>query len=354
MSSPVDAPRVRIAAFGGIGRITLNRPEKLNALDTAMVRTVQGALDTWRGDDSITALVIDGAGDRGLCAGGDIAAVYDGILAKNSVPHDFWTAEYAMNANLGCYPKPIVSLMHGITFGGGIGLAGHVSHRVVTDSSILAMPETLIGLCPDVGGLYLLARSPGELGTHAALTGQRLGPGDAIAMGLADFYLPHERWAQVQEKLSGIGTGREVDDVMSTLARPAPDAQWVQRNRGWIDECYAGDDIHVIVQRLAGHAEPAARAAADTICAMSPTAVAVALRAIRNAAAMTLPEVLAQDYRLSMAFAAHGDFAEGTRAQVVDKDRAPRWRPATLAEVSAADVAAFFADGDGHLIRPQG
>lgn len=343
-SPHADTPLVQVRRRGRLGHLRLNRPEKINSLNLEMIAAVRSALDAWRRDPDIHAVLIDGAGPRGLCAGGDIAAVYDAIRGNSTLPEEFWADEYRMNLDIATYPKPVVALMHGITFGGGIGISAHASIRVVTDSSKLAMPETTIGLAPDVGGLFLLARAPGELGTHAALTGARLGPGDAIVAGLADFYLDEADLAALPDVLTAaLASGGSAAELVRGLAKPVPAAELWPAQQPWIDACYAGDDPTAILARLREHREAPARAAADVLAGMSPTAVAVTLRAIRLARTMTLAEVLDQDLMLSMRFAAHHDFPEGIRAQIIDKDRRPRWDPAALELVTPVAVDAFFA-----------
>lgn len=354
MTLPTAAPdHVRISSAGRLGRIHLNRPDKINALTPAMVRDIAAALEQWRDDPTVGAVLIDGAGERGLCAGGDIAAVADGIAGRAPYPDEFWVAEYAMNLAIATYPKPVVSVMDGITFGGGIGVAGHASLRIVTETSQLAMPETAIGLSPDVGGLYLLSRLPGELGTHCALTGARLGTADALAAGLAEFFVPRSQLAALpialEAALASIAKNAvhsaalvaAVTTALQALSQPLP-GQAVLVGASWIDECYAGDDVVAIAQRLAAHDDRAAQQAALTLNAMSPTAVHVTLRALRNAAQMTLAQVLQQDLTVSRACAQHPDLAEGIRARIIDKDRNPRWQPASLADVDTADIDAFF------------
>jgi len=317
-----------------LGHITLNRPRQINALTLEMVHAVQAALASWVDDPSIAAVLIDGAGDRGLCAGGDIRVLYEGLAGLAPAPAQFWTDEYRMNSTLAHYPKPIVAYMTGITLGGGVGISGHCSVRIVTESSQVGMPETAIGLCPDVGGLYLLARSPGELGTHAALTGARFGPGDAIEAGLADHYVPAAGLAQLTEHLRA-GT------IPADLGEQAPPGK-LAAERPWIDECYAGDDIEAILTALRARPEPTAGEAAQLLAGMSPTALKVTLRAIRLAAKLSLDEVLDQDFRVGNRFLRHPDLREGIRARIIDKDKLPRWNPATLEEVTDADVTAFF------------
>jgi enoyl-CoA hydratase len=334
---------VQVQVEGHLGHLRLNRPAKINALNLEMIAAVRGALREWAGDPDIVAVLIDGAGERGLCAGGDIAAVYDGIRGNLPAPQGFWADEYRMNLAIAEYPKPIVSLMHGITFGGGIGIAAHATIRVVTDSSLLAMPETGIGLAPDVGGLYLLSRAPGELGTYAALTGARLGPGDAVAAGLADVFVPQASFHELPGLLADITTGHDAAAVVREVSSTVPDAALWASNRHWIDECFAGADARKMLGRLQSHSDERARAAGATLAAMSPTAVAVTLRALRRARDMTLAEVLQQDLVLSVRFADHPDFPEGIRAQIIDKDRNPAWSPSSLDSVMPEAIDAFFA-----------
>jgi enoyl-CoA hydratase len=316
-----------------LGHITLNRPRQLNALTFDMVHAVLDALEQWLDDPQVKVVLIDGAGDRGLCAGGDIKLLHAGITGRAVDPAVFWIDEYRMIRRLATYPKPVVAVMSGLTMGGGVGVSGHCRIRVVTESSRIGMPETAIGLSPDVGGLHLLSRAPGEVGTHAALTGARFGPADAITAGLADLYLPSEHLTGMVDRLRR----GELPERGERPAQGELDAQ-----RGWIDDCYAGDDAEHITAALAAHPDPAARTAAVTIQAMSPTAVKVALRAVRNAASMTLDQVLEQDLTVGRHFLRHPDLPEGIRAQVIDKDRQPRWQPPRLDQVTDAQVATFF------------
>lgn len=338
----LEDPPVLLNERGRVGHIRLNRPAKINALTAPMIAAVRDALSRWAADPQIIGVVIDGAGERGLCAGGDIAAFYDGIRGESAPPEGFWADEYRMNLAIAEYPKPVLSLMYGITFGGGVGISAHAAIRAVTDTTKVAMPETGIGLAPDVGGLYLLARAPGELGSYAALTGARLGPADAIIAGLADFYVTAADFGVLADRVAA-AEAADMAAIVRSAAAPVPPSEFYLANRDWIDTAFAGDDALAILTRLLAHDDPAARAAGEILASRSPIAVAVTLRALRRAATMTLAEVLDQDLMLSIRFAAHPDLAEGIRAQIIDKDRHPRWSPATLAEVSAAEVDAFFA-----------
>ncbi len=330
---------------GGIGLITLNRPKAINSLNQTMVDLLSTVLVRCERDDAVRAVVLAGAGERGLCAGGDVVAVYhsarkDGIEARR-----FWRDEYLLNGQIGRFAKPFVSLMDGIVMGGGVGVSAHANIRVVTDTSKVAMPEVGIGFVPDVGGAFLLSRAPGALGLHAALTGAPFSGADAIAMGFADHFVPHG-------ELDAFTAAIVSDGVQSALAHhtiePPPSELAAQRD--WIDACFAGDTVADIVAALRGHGAGPAQDAADLIVSRSPIAVSVALQAVRRAANLeTLEDVLTQDYRVSSASARSHDLVEGIRAQIIDKDRNPTWSPATLAAVSAADVDAYFAPVDDDL-----
>ncbi|MFT2018232.1 enoyl-CoA hydratase/isomerase family protein [Streptomyces sp. 796.1] len=340
MNHSPAAAAVLTQVRGQVGTLTLNRPRALNALTHAMVRDLTDALTAWEQDDTVRAVLLTGAGERGLCAGGDIRAIYEDARVGGTASRAFWRTEYLLNAQIARYPKPYVALMDGIVMGGGVGVSAHGSVRIVTERSTLAMPEVGIGFVPDVGGTHLLAAAPGELGTHLALTTDRMGPGAAIAGGFADHFLPS---AELPAFAEALATG-DVADVVAGFARPAPADEWEQ-HRPWIDACYAADSVEEIVTRLEECGVPAAKEAAERIMTKSPTALKVTLSALRRARRLgALEPVLDQEYRVSCAALSLPDLVEGVRAQVVDKDRRPRWNPARLADVSPADVAGFFAD----------
>ncbi|MFE3093240.1 enoyl-CoA hydratase/isomerase family protein [Streptomyces sp. NPDC059248] len=331
---------------GRAGYITLNRPGALNALTRPMVREFAAALDRFDADPSVAVVVLTGAGERGLCAGGDIRAIRTDALAGGRESFAFWRDEYRLNARIARFRKPFAAVMDGIVMGGGVGVSAHGSVRIVTERSRVAMPETGIGFVPDVGGTYLLARAPGGTGTHLALTGLPVGAADALLCGLADHFVPSDRLSALMAALAG-------GDVAETVARFAADAPagGLADHRAWIDSCYAADTVEEIVDRLLAHGDPAAKEAAETILTRSPTSLKVTLAALRRARPLgALEPVLEQEYRVSCAVFSTPDLVEGIRAQVVDKDRAPRWSPARLAEVTAADVERFFTEApDGGL-----
>ncbi|KUH86256.1 MULTISPECIES: enoyl-CoA hydratase/isomerase family protein [unclassified Mycobacterium] len=340
---------VLVTVDRGVGLITLNRPKAINSLNHRMVTAMSRALAEWENDDAVTAVVVDGAGERGLCAGGDIVALYHSAKAdgpeKGREARAFWYDEYLLNAQIGRFSKPYVALMDGIVMGGGVGVSAHGSVRVVTDTTKMAMPEVGIGFVPDVGGTLILSHAPGLLGRHAALTGANFDGADAIAMGFADHFVPHDRLADFKAKLIDDG----IDAALAAHATEPPPSNLVAQ-RDWIDQCYANDTVADIVAALRGHDAGPAVDAADLIETRSPISVSVALEALRRAAKLdTLEDVLRQEYRTSCGSLRSHDFVEGIRAQVVDKDRNPKWSPASLAAVTTADVEDYFAPADREL-----
>jgi enoyl-CoA hydratase len=336
---------VLVTVENGVGLITLNRPKAINSLTHPMVIAMSKVLTDWEHNDDVHAVVVDGAGERGLCAGGDLVALYHSARADGSEARQFWYDEYVLNAQIGRFSKPYVALMDGIVMGGGVGVAVHGSVRVVTDTTKMAMPEVGIGLIPDVGGTLILSRAPGLLGLHAALTGTPFDGADAIAMGFADHYVPYEKLADFRQSIVAEG----VDAALAAHAIEPP-ASNLLAQRHWIDECFAGDTVEDIIAALRGHGAGAANEAADLIATRSPISVSVALEAIRRAAKLdTLEDVLRQEYRTSCACSRSHDFVEGTRAQVIDKDRNPKWSPPSLAKVTNADVEEYFKPADPDL-----
>ena len=329
---------------GHLGVITLNRPRAVNALTAGMVAAMLEQLTAWAYDDGVATVLVRGAGERGLCAGGDIVAIYQDMLTGGEQTAAFWQSEYRLNAMISAYPKPYVAFMDGLVLGGGVGISAHGSVRIVTGRTRMGMPETTIGFVPDVGGTWLLAKSPGEAGTHAALTGAHLSGADALFLGLADHYIPSERLPELAAALESETAGAAVARFVQT-----PPASALAEQRKWIDTCYASSDAEDIVRRLRDSGGEAAEAA-RTIEEKSPTAVKVALESLRRVKGLTLEEALAQEYRVGLRFLAAPDFREGIRAQVVHKDRSPQWKPATLHEVQTEDVERFFAPlGDREL-----
>lgn len=348
LHSVAENEDVLVTVENGVGLVTLNRPKAINSLTHRMVTTLGDALKAWEHDDAIHTVLLRGAGERGLCAGGDVIALYHSAKAGGADARRFWFEEYQLNAYIGGYPKPYVSLMDGIVMGGGVGVGAHGDVRVVTDTTKMAMPEVGIGFIPDVGGTYLLSRAPGALGLHAALTGAPFSGADAIAMGFADHYVPHGTLDDFTRTVVADG----VEAALSAYAAPPPESTLLAQ-RDWIDECYAGDSVADIVAALRARGTGPATDAADLIETRSPVALAVAFESVRRAARLdTLEEVLREEYRVSCESLRSHDFVEGIRAQLVDKDRNPRWSHASIAEVTESDVAAYFQPVEPDLTFP--
>ena len=340
-----DIDEILTRVDGVVGFLTLNRPKAINSLTQTMVTAMDAALAAWATDDAVKAVVVSGAGERGLCAGGDVVAIYHSAQAGGAEARRFWFDEYRLNARIARFPKPYIALMDGIVMGGGLGIGMHGSARVVTDTSKIAMPEVGIGLIPDVGGTMLLSRAPGLLGLHAALTGAPFSAADAIVLGFADHYVPHA-------DLEAFATAVVADGVevaLSTFAQQPPASQ-LAAQRDWIDDCYAGKTVMDIVAALRDRDEGPADDAANLIATRSPIALAVTLASIRRAADYTtLEETLVQEYRVSCAAVRSHDLVEGIRAQVVDKDRNPKWSPVSLAAVTDEDVQSYFVPAEPDL-----
>lgn len=340
-----ESHEVLINVEGGVGFVTLNRPKAINSLNQTMVDLLATVLMSWEHEDAVHAVVLSGAGERGLCAGGDVVAVYHSARKDGVEARRFWRHEYLLNALIGRFAKPYVALMDGIVMGGGVGVSAHANTRVVTDTSKVAMPEVGIGFIPDVGGVYLLSRAPGALGLHAALTGAPFSGADAIALGFADHFVPHGDLDAFTQK---IVTGGVESALAAHAVEPPPSTLAAQRD--WIDECYAGDSVADIVAALRKQGGEPAVNASDLIASRSPIALSVTLQAVRRAAKLdTLEDVLIQDYRVSSASLRSHDLVEGIRAQLIDKDRNPNWSPATLDAITAADIEAYFEPVDDDL-----
>lgn len=325
-------PTVLVHRHAAVGWLTLNRPRAINALDLTMIVALAEALTAWSGDADVELVVLDGVGDRGFCAGGDVRGLHAQISGGDAdATGEFFRAEYALNDLINEYPKPIVVLADGVTMGGGIGLAGHASLRVVTERSRLAMPETRIGLTPDVGGSWLLARAPGRTGEYLGLTGATMDAADALYAGFADVLVPLDRLDALGEALQTRADPGSPSEI-ALLFDESPDESQLEASRPWIDDAFAADTVADIISRLQARSEPEAAATAALLAELSPTALTVTLEAVRRARELpSLRAALAQEYGLVLWFAhTQPDLVEGIRAQLVDKDRSPRWNPAGL------------------------
>ncbi len=331
---------------GAIGLITLNRPQALNALNRPMCLAIHAKLDEWRDDPAVKAVVIQGSGDRAFCAGGDVVGLYHAGKSGSDEWEGFFHDEYRMNHAIATYPKPYVALIDGITMGGGVGLSIHAPYRVATERTLFAMPETGIGLIPDVGGSHALPRLPGELGAYLGLTGARLKGVDSEYAGIATHYVPSEKLPKLIEELA---EGDPVDQVLADFDTDT-DEPPLAAHRAAIDKHFVGDSVEGIIASLAGGDEWA-RAQAETLRKMSPTSCKLTLRSLREGAKLDIAGALQNEYRVVCAIKSGSDFFEGVRAQLVDKDRNPKWSPATLAEVSDAEVDRYFQAPAGGDLR---
>jgi enoyl-CoA hydratase len=330
---------IQIRQDGQAGRITLNRPAALNALTWDMCTAIEAALDTWRDDDTVALVLIDAAGDRAFCAGGDIAEMYaTGMAGDFEYGRRFWTDEYRMNAKLFNFPKPVISFLQGFTMGGGVGVGCHASHRIVCDSSQIAMPEVGIGLVPDVGGSLLLARAPGRLGEYLGATASRMGPGDAILAEFADYYVPQDQWQALKDTLVQTGEWEAVDRA----AHPAPDAPLAALGPQ-VDFLFSGETLRDILTDLRHSDTDFARDALKKLSRNAPLSVACAIELVHRVRARgTIEYALDQEYRFTSRAMEHGDFLEGIRAAIIDKDRSPKWRHDALDAVAPVDVSGML------------
>lgn len=329
-------PEILIRTQGRAGRLTLNRPAALNALTHDQCLQTLAALERWRDDPAVALVLLDGAGPRAFCAGGDIAQVWaQGRAGDYDAGRAFWRDEYRMNVMLAEYPKPVVSFLHGFVMGGGVGYGCHNRHRIAGETLQLAMPECGIGLIPDVGGTWLLSRAPGAVGLWMALTAARLGPGDAIAAGFADAFVPEAGWEALKARLC------ETGDPGAIPAHPAPEAPMLAQ-RALIDRLFAGPDIPAILAALGADGSDLAQAALKAMRRNSPLSMASTLAMLRPAPA-SLRAAIRAEFRWVWRSMDRGDFLEGVRAQIIDKDRTPRWQHARAEDVTEAEVAAMLA-----------
>ncbi|QBY00701.1 enoyl-CoA hydratase/isomerase family protein [Rhodophyticola sp. CCM32] len=327
---------IHIRVEGRAGRITLNRPDALNAVTYEMCLAIEQALITWADNPVVALLIIDATGDRAFSAGGDLAEMYEtGTRGDFTYGQRFWADEYRMNRRLFEFPKPVVTFLHGFTMGGGVGVGCHGSHRIVGEDSQIAMPECGIGLVPDVGGSLLLARAPGRVGEYLGITGARMGPGDAIFAGFADYYMPRAHWASLIDTLCETADWQAVD----RSALPAPDSP-LAAAQPEIDRAFGGETLRDILTILETTDSAFTRDALKKINRNAPLAMACAVELVHRARTRdSIAEALRQEYRFTSRSMEQGDFLEGIRAQIIDKDRAPKWAHGAPRDVSPAEVA---------------
>uniref|UniRef100_A0A8C8S3I4 3-hydroxyisobutyryl-CoA hydrolase n=1 Tax=Pelusios castaneus TaxID=367368 RepID=A0A8C8S3I4_9SAUR len=349
MSKHIDsAAEVLLEKRGCAGVITMNRPKALNALNLSMIRQIYPQLKTWEKDSETFLIIIKGAGGKAFCAGGDIRAITDAGKAGASLAQDFFREEYILNNATGTCQKPYVALIDGITMGGGVGLSVHGHFRVATERTLFAMPETAIGLFPDVGGGYFLPRLSGKIGYYLALTGFRLKGRDLLKAGIATHFVESEKLPALEEDLIALKSPSKenVADVLNSYHMKCKIDQEkkfaLEEHMDKINSLFSANSMEEIIQNLKQDGSPFALKQLETINKMSPTSLKLTLRQLREGASMNLQDVLTMEYRLSQACMRGHDFYEGVRAVLIDKDQVPKWKPATLEEVTDEFVDSCF------------
>ena len=323
---------------GVLGRITLNRPKALNALTLEMCERMLEQLDRWADDPGVGVVVIDAAPGRAFCAGGDVRAIYEGVKRRDGSTARFFATEYRLNAAIRNFPKPYIPLIDGIAMGGATGISVHGLFRVVTENALYAMPETAIGLVPDVGGTYVLPRMPGEIGMYLGLTSFRIGVADILHTGIATHFVRRERSDDIVRRLAA---GEAPATVLSDLAENAGVAPLTER-RAAIDRAFSKPSVAAILEALkleAGWGEETGA----LLMTRSPTALKLTYRALRDGRDMDFAACQRMEYRIMTRAVEGHDFHEGIRAALLDKDQRPRWKPSSLDAISAADIDVYFA-----------
>ncbi len=350
MNAPAHRTEEVIAERRGrLGLITLNRPKALNALNLAMVAHLDSILAEWVRDNSVDAVAIRGTGERAFCAGGDVRALLVPTTAadRRAAADRFFRTEYALNYRIHTFPKPYIAFLDGVTMGGGCGLSWHGSHRVVTARTVMSMPETVLGLFPDVGAAYHLARCPGATGMFLALAGYRMRAADSLALGLGTHYVQS---ADIDSLVGEMAAAPRLDRaavdrlIATHVANPGPAP--IEAWRSEIDSVFGRDTVEAIAASLETVKSDWAKDALKVVRSASPTSLKMTFRQVRDAAELTIAEVFELDYRLVMRTVAGNDFSEGVRSILVDKDQNPRWKPDTLAGVTEAAINRLFAPLD--------
>jgi len=342
---------VLIFTEGRAGRIRLNRPKAIHALNTGMCRAMLDALSAWRDDPAVEIVLIDHAEGRGFCAGGDIRMIADSGAGDGDRAREFFRVEYQLNHALFTYEKPVMAFMDGITMGGGVGISQPAKYRIATENTKFAMPETGIGLFPDVGGGWYLSRLPGRMGEYLALTGHRLDGAECAALGLATRYLAADALEAAKARVAA--DTASVEAILAELSAPVPEPR-ILAHLAEIDRLFAGDTVEAIFAALEADGGEWALAQLATLRTKSPQSMKVSLRLVREGRSRaSFADEMAQEFAIGARVAQSHDFIEGVRALIVDKDNAPRWNPATLEGVSDAMIDAIFAPlPEGEAWRP--
>jgi len=347
MEAAVTEPDLIARREGFAGIIRLNRPRTINAVTLEMFRDIGKALAAFETDHNVAVIVLEGAGERGLCAGGDIRALYENSQADGDLGKILWREEYVLNARINKFPKPYVAFMDGIVMGGGVGLSAHSSHRVVTERTRLAMPEVGLGFFPDVGGTWLLSHAPGEIGTYFGLTGQTMNGPDAMYAGFADAVVPSPKLPALREALTKVRPGTTKNEVSALIGSFATGekAGPVAAMRPTIDRWFAFDRMGEIIAALKRDGSELAQSTLKTLGEKSPRGMVVTLKLLRLARqSSSLEECLVREYRAALEVFRSDDFREGVRAAVIDKDRNPKWSPSRIEDVTPEMIAPYFAE----------
>jgi enoyl-CoA hydratase len=336
---------VILQSVSGIGVITLSRPKALNALNLGMLNLIRAGLETWRHDERIRAVLFLGAGERAFCAGGDIKAFYQEAQAYRAgkIPLEaaasFFDVEYALNQMIFHYPKPTIAIMDGIVMGGGYGIAGHCRFRVVTERTVFAMPEVGIGFFPDVGSVFHLLRAPSFYGHYLALTGLSINGAEMVHARLADYFVNLNK---INDLKVFIYKSDDIHEAVLRFADPVPDSAFLVAHSAEIEDVFSQDSLEKMITNLADSQSVLAQSALGALRQKSPTSIKVTSAYLRRAVQMSFDEIIATDFTLTQNFIHSHDFYEGIRAQLIDKDKNPRWSPDSLDKVQEADIERYF------------
>ncbi|XP_061143511.1 3-hydroxyisobutyryl-CoA hydrolase, mitochondrial [Syngnathus typhle] len=355
MSSHVE-PEVIMEKVGRAGVITMNRPKVLNALNLTMIRSIYPQLKKWESDSATDLVIIKGAGGKAFCAGGDIRAITEAGKVGDPLSQVFFREEYTLNNAIGTCKKPFIAFIDGITMGGGVGLSVHGRFRVATERTMFAMPETAIGLFPDVGGGYFLPRLQGKLGLFLALTGFRLKGRDVHRAGIATHFVESDKMSNLEKELvdlrspSADNIARVLDSFHGESSLDCDKPFVLEQQMADIDRLFDATSVEGVVRNLKADGSQFAKKQAETLSKMSPTSMKMTFKQLQLGTTLSLQDVLRMEYRLSQACMRGCDFYEGVRAVLVDKDHTPKWKPATLEEVTDASVEEWFTSlGDKDL-----
>jgi len=354
MTSSTVFPELVVSRDGAAGVILLNRPKAINALTLNMIGLIDEALDALEADPAIAVIILEGAGERGLCAGADIRTLHDNAVAGGDFGRTFFGEEYRLNVRIAELAKPYVAFMDGVVMGGGVGLSSHARHRVVTERSKVAMPETGLGFFPDVGGTWLLSRAPGELGTYLGLTGAVMSGADAVHCGFADTLIASQSWPALREQLTALTQGATQETVAALIRGCAtPASAPLAARAGSINQAFAHDNVGAIFRALEADGSEFAQTTLRTMQAKSPRGLAVTLSLLRLArGSASLRECLIREFRAALEVFASKDFIEGVRATIIDRTHQPRWSPARVEDVTAEIIARYLAPHGEDLMFP--